>query len=217
MGWDEPREDEFAAEIAIVLASAEFSKELTTAVIWLADHDIDIRCIKLRPYRLGQKILMDVAQIFPLPETSDYLVRVRQKEREERRSRIQNRDLRRFRLTVGSQVHENLPKRRLAFLVIREALNRGAEPHEVYPGGNWLIVSGDQDEENLLKMERDKESSIQESRRFFTKDDELFSTGGKTYAVTKMWGNQTLTEVERIIAQFAMDDVTYEPIGSNGR
>ena len=31
--WDEPIEDEFARDVRIVLASAEFSKELTTAVM----------------------------------------------------------------------------------------------------------------------------------------------------------------------------------------
>ena len=198
--------------MAIVLASAEFSKELTTAVMWLSGHDIDIRCIKLKPYQLGDAVLMDVVQIFPLPEADDYRVRVREKEREERRSRIQSRDLTRYRLIIGEQRHERLPKRRLAFLVIREAVARGAKPLEVYPGGNWLIVSGHQDEHGLLTAERDAASSISEASRFFTKDDELLQAGGKTYAVTKMWGQQTLTEVDRIIDQFDMDDVSFQAI-----
>ena len=155
---------------------------------------------------------MDVVQIFPLPEAADYRVRVREKEREERRSRIQNRDLTRYRLTIGEQSHERLPKRRLAFLVIREAVARGAEPLEVYPGGNWLIVSGHQDEQGLLTHERDNASSKSEASRFFTKDDELLQKGGKTYAVTKMWGHQTLAEVDRIIDQFDMDDVSYQAV-----
>lgn len=212
LGWDEPQEDEFASEVAIILASAEFSKELTTAVMWLSEHDIDIRCIKLKPYKFGEDILMDVVQIFPLPEADDYRVRVREKEREERRSRIQDRDLTRYRLTIGDRVHERLPKRRLAFQVIREAVLRGAEPLEVYSGGRWLIVSGQQDEESLPHAERDDASSKSEVRRFFTKDDELLQTGGKTYAVTKGWGQQTLTEVDRIIDQFDMGDVSYEAI-----
>ena len=212
LDWEEPQEDEFASEVSIVLASAEFSRELTTAVIWLADHDIDIRCIKLRPYKLAQEVLVDVEQIFPLPEAADYQVRLKEKEREERRSRIQNRDMTRFRLTIAGQVHNNLPKRRLAFLVIREAISKGAEPLDVFPGSNWLIVSGNQDEESLLEMGRDEESSISDSRRFFTKDEELFKVGGKTYAVTKMWGQQTLAEMDRIITQFGMEDVSYQPI-----
>ena len=212
LGWDEPQEDEFASEVAIILASAEFSKELTTAVMWLSEHDIDIRCIKLKPYRLGKEVLMDVVQIFPLPEAADYRVRVREKEREERRSRIQSRDLTKYRLTIGDRIHEKLPKRRLAFLVIREAVARGGEPLEVYPGGNWLIVSGHQDENSLVNTERHDASSKSEASRFFTRDDELLRKGGKTYAVTKMWGQQTLAEVDRIIDQFNMDDVSYQAI-----
>ena len=127
LDWNEPREDEFAAEVAIVPGSADFSKELTTAVMWLSEYDIDVRCIKLKPYRLGKEVLIDIVQIFPLPEAADYQVRVREKEREERRLRSQNRDLTRFQLTIGEQIHKGLPKRRLAFLVIREAVARGAE------------------------------------------------------------------------------------------
>ena len=48
LGWDEPQEEEFASEITIVLASAEFSKELTTAVIWLGEHDIGLEVLPLQ-------------------------------------------------------------------------------------------------------------------------------------------------------------------------
>ena len=212
LGWEEPREEEFASEIAIVLASAEFSRELTTAVIWLSEHDIDIRCIKLKPYKLGDEVLVDIVQIFPLPEAADYQVRLKEKEREERRLRIQNRDLTKYRLEIGGEVHDGLPKRRLAFLVIREAVTRGAEPLEVYPGSNWLIVAGHQNEDGVLNMKRDEMSSKSEAARFFTRDDELFRSGGKTWAVTKMWGEQTLTVVDRIVRQFDMRDVSYEAI-----
>ena len=174
-----------------------------------------LRCIKLEPYKLRQEVLLDVQQIFPLPEAADYQVRVREKEREERRARAQNRDLTRFHLTIGDKVHDNLPKRHLAYFVIREAINRGAKPLDVYPAKKgWLIVPGDHDEDSLLvaaERGREAESSTSDSIRFLTADDELIKSEGKTYAVTKMWGNQTLTEVDRIIGQFSLDDVTYQP------
>ena len=212
LGWEEPQEEEFASEVAIVLASAEFSRELMTAVIWLSEHDIDIRCIKLKPYKLGDEILVDVVQIFPLPEAADYQVRLKEKEREERRARIQNRDLTKYRLEVGGKVYDGLPKRRLALLVIREAVNRGNDPLTVSPGGSWIIVSGHQKENDFLNMEREKGSSKSEANRFFTKDDELLWSGGRTYAVTKMWGEQTLMVVDRILREFGMDDISYEAV-----
>jgi Protein of unknown function (DUF2924) len=45
-----------------VLASANFSKELTTAVLWLRDRDIDIRCVRLQPYRMTYGSLSEVAR-----------------------------------------------------------------------------------------------------------------------------------------------------------
>ena len=115
LAWDEPQEDVFASDVSIVLAAADFSNEIMTTVMWLGERDIDIRCIKLMPYRvqeLDNDLLLNIEQIYPLPETADYLVRWREKAREERRQRRQNQ---KFRLTIGNEVHPNLPKRRLAF------------------------------------------------------------------------------------------------------
>ena len=84
LGWDAPNEDSFGSDVRIVLVSENFGKELTTAVLWLRDRDIDIRCIRLRPYRDGTTTMVDVQQIIPLPEAQDYTVRLREKEQEER-------------------------------------------------------------------------------------------------------------------------------------
>ena len=75
-----------------------------------------------------------------------------------------------------------------------------------------MIVSGDHDGESFLRVTPEEGSSLFRSGRFFAKDDELMKADGKTYALTRMWGSQTLGEVDRIIVQFGMDDVTYEPM-----
>ena len=82
----------------IILASAGFSKELSTSVLWLNDNGLDITCIRLRLYRSGGETLMDTDQIIPLPEATDYLVRVRQRESVERGQRGQ------VKTTQGSSV-----------------------------------------------------------------------------------------------------------------
>lgn len=86
LGWEEPDEERFAQDVRILLASAEFSKELTTAVLWLNQRDLDIRCVRLRPYRDGSRVLLDVTQVIPLPEADEYQVRLRDKETRERAS-----------------------------------------------------------------------------------------------------------------------------------
>ena len=92
LGWDEPDEDAFAQDVRIVLASAEFARELTTSVLWLIEHDIDIRCVRLQQYEHESRVFVDVQQIIPLPEMAEYQVRVAEKKRKEREARSNTRD-----------------------------------------------------------------------------------------------------------------------------
>ena len=85
--WDEFDEDKFAQDVRLVLVSADFSKELTSAVLWLNDKDLDIRCVRIKPYAYEGKTLIDVQQVVPLPEAADYQVQVRDKKRQERKGR----------------------------------------------------------------------------------------------------------------------------------
>jgi hypothetical protein len=94
LNWEAPNEDSFAEEVRILLVSEDFGKELTTAVLWLRDHDIDIRCVRLRPYLHGTSRLIDVQQIIPLPEAQEYQIQLREKEQLERKQKSQKEELR---------------------------------------------------------------------------------------------------------------------------
>jgi len=58
LDWDDVDEESFASDVRIVLASHDFSRELTTAVMWLSGRDLDIRCIRMRPYRFDDRLLL---------------------------------------------------------------------------------------------------------------------------------------------------------------
>jgi hypothetical protein len=94
LNWEEPDEESFAPDVRILLVSEDFGKELTTAVLWLRDREIDIRCIRLRPYQDVDKRLIDVQQIIPLPEAHEYQVQLREKEQVGRKKRAERYDVR---------------------------------------------------------------------------------------------------------------------------
>jgi hypothetical protein len=94
LGWDDADEESFAPDVRILLVSEDFGKELTTAVLWLRDRDIDIRCIRLRPYQDGESRLIDVQQIIPLPEAHEYQIQLREKEQVGRKKRAERYDVR---------------------------------------------------------------------------------------------------------------------------
>ncbi len=87
LSWNQPQEDQFAQDVRIVLISSGFSKELTTTVLWLIERGIDIICVRLKPYKLDDRLLFDTQQLIPLPEAADYQVKVQQKEQRERTER----------------------------------------------------------------------------------------------------------------------------------
>lgn len=108
LSWDEADEEAFADDVRIILVSEDFGKELTTAVLWLRERDIDIRCVRLRPYIDGEKKLVDVQQIIPLPEANDYQIQLREKEQQGRKVRAERLDLReRFWIGLISVARKN--------------------------------------------------------------------------------------------------------------
>ena len=95
LGWSEVDEMSFGQDTRIVLAAADFGKELTTAVLWLIDHNIDIRCVRLKPYRMGDgTVLLDVQQLIPLPETAEFQTQIGVKKQAERQNKTARHDLR---------------------------------------------------------------------------------------------------------------------------
>ena len=109
LGWEEPDEDDsFGQDVRIVLASAEFSKELTTSVLWLIDHTIDIRCVRLKPYALDGRVLVDVQQIIPLPEAQAYQVSIRDKTRKVRGARSGGPDWTRFDVQIDGEKYPSI-------------------------------------------------------------------------------------------------------------
>ncbi len=76
---------ELQGDVRIILAAANFSSALVTSVLWLNKQGLDITCVRLKPYKIDDRILIDATQIVPLPEAASYEIRIRQKQDSERK------------------------------------------------------------------------------------------------------------------------------------
>jgi hypothetical protein len=131
--------------VRLILVSAEFSKEITTSVLWLNIHGLDIRCVRLRPYSLDDRIILDVEQIIPLPEAAALTIQIAQKAEEGRMSR-RNRDLSKYDLTVDGITQPSLSKRALVLEAARAATTHGLSLEQVrksMPPNKWIALDGD--------------------------------------------------------------------------
>jgi hypothetical protein len=198
LSWEEPDEDLFAQDVRIVLASAEFSKEITSSVLWLIDHGIDIRCVRLKPYMLAGRTLVDVQQIVPLPEAADYQIQVREKAQKERAARVSNADFTRFDVKIGDEVHRAVWKRNAVYLICKRLCESGIAPDEIAALFTWrnnafYAVEGTVGVPEFEKLALEKAESggpAFDPPRWFCDEGELFQANGKTYAFSKMWGGK---------------------------
>ncbi len=70
----------------IVLVAGDFRAEVTTTVLWLVDNfEMDIRCVRLQPFAVGERILVHSETIIPLPEAEQYRLGVLRKRKENER------------------------------------------------------------------------------------------------------------------------------------
>lgn len=198
-------------KVRIVLASAEFSPELTTAVLWLNKQGLDLRCVQMRPHQIGDRVLLDIQQVIPLPQAEQYQVAVREKSIEQDAARVQDRDLTRYDLIVDDNTYPNLPKRRLMLGVVAEAIRQGMSVSAVESTADWrgnMFISAD----GTMDGAQLKEAFGGKKLRYFTEDDELFHINGRTYALSKMWGERTLEAIGNLLARMPHPELlTYAP------
>ena len=137
-------------KVRIILASADFSTELTTTVLWLNKQRLDIRCVQMRPHEIADRVLIDIQQVIPLPEAEQYQVAVREKSLEQEAARESERDLTRYDLIIGDDLYPSLPKRRLIHAIVTEAFKQGVTLSAIEFGpmesNLFLSAVGDLDE-----------------------------------------------------------------------
>lgn len=186
--------------VRIVLASADFKADLTTAVLWLNKQGLDIRCVQMQPHKVDDRVLLDIQQVIPLPEAQQYQVAVREKSMEQAAVQAHSRDFTRYDLTIGESIQTSLPKRRLAYEVVAEAIRRGLTPETISAAVPWkegtmfVRVGGVLGQEAFEAAAADKNLS-----RYFTADGDLFHVGQDTYAFTSQWGTRTLEAISRVL------------------
>jgi hypothetical protein len=188
LGWEEPKPEDFASDVRIILVSSDFSKELTTSVMWLNDRDLDIRCVRLIPFKFENQIFVDVQQIIPLPEAESYQIKIKQQSEERREARKSNKDYTRY---LFDNKESN--KRRLVLAVIKKWISENspiafnellvAFPQNLH--GNNLFVTESEASETVLRQ--------QGKRRHFIEPEDIISfSDGTRYAVTNQWGKGNL-------------------------
>jgi hypothetical protein len=125
-----PLDADLLASPRIVIVAESFGAVLTTTILYLLRQGLPITLLRVRPWRLADRLVVSVSQELPLPDAEDYLLTPevrRQKRRtrqaEDRRreqmalSEIQDADLLEPGTTLTFNVPDSLPADRRQILV----------------------------------------------------------------------------------------------------
>lgn len=204
-----------SSAVRMVLASADFSREITTTVLWLNSQGLDITCVRLQPLKVGDHFLLDVQQVLPLPEAQAYQVAIRDKANLLAKVEVSGRDFTKYEVTTSFGTSTGLPKRRFMFEVVREAIKRGKTPEEISDAVSWrrgsmfLKALGSLKGGELMEQFPDREPG-----RYFSDDEEVFHVNGSTYAMSNQWGSTTEIAAKNVMGLLPPGAVSYKALSS---
>lgn len=205
-------------EVRLVLVAGGFDREITTTVLWLSDvFGLDIRCIRLNPYKVDNRLLLDVQQVIPLPEAGDLTIQLRRRETRARaaRSNGEGPDWTPYVIITPDGRTEPLRKRR-AILAMTTALARaGVEPQRlatVLPKSKFLFVDGRLTSGELYEAFMTAYPQVAKDphgpRRWFL--EAPLHDQARTWVLSKMWGANTEAVLDELLALAPDEGYDYE-------
>ncbi|MEZ9198544.1 hypothetical protein [Shewanella sp. 10N.286.54.B9] len=192
---DEASIDDFGNDVRIVLASADFGKELTTSVLWLRDKQLDITCVRLTPYQYNDDILINAEQIIPVPEAEEYQIKFRQKRAEQRSESASGRDYSRFKYK-----ERTYNKRNLALALMADWIE-DQQPNSLTD----LLKVFDKDIRRRIAI---LISDVTESKmkRYHSNDEDLVELdSGEVIAISNQWSIGSVTRLIELVSQYGFE------------
>ncbi|MGP5018421.1 DUF4268 domain-containing protein [Vreelandella alkaliphila] len=68
----------------LIFVAARYRKEVTNTALWLSQFGIACQCFKVTPYQAGNELFLNVEQIIPTPESTEFMIGMVAKEDEEK-------------------------------------------------------------------------------------------------------------------------------------
>jgi hypothetical protein len=164
---------------------------------------MDIRCVRLVPYEIDDKVLLDIQQVLPLPEAADYQVKLRRKDAaRDRAGRGVGRDYTRYHIVVDGHDLPAQNKRNAIRTMIEQLVERGVAPATIralMPDRRLRIVPGRLHDRGELSKAL-AVASI-DPDRYFCDSPIVDDEAGETYVINNQWGRRATEPTLAKLAQ----------------
>jgi hypothetical protein len=92
----------------VMLIAAHFRREVTAAALWLLGHGIRTQCFTVRPFLHGEEAFLDIRQIIPVPEATEFMIGIARKDSDERVSKENSKERHTRRTAFWTRMLERL-------------------------------------------------------------------------------------------------------------
>jgi hypothetical protein len=213
--FDDGEEAVLSREVRVVLVSADFGREITTTVLWLNDvYAMDIRCVRLTPYRVDGKLLLDVQPLIPLPEAEEMTVQLRQQATAARAAVASGRDWTPYVIVGPGGVRTEPLRKRHAVRTMLHAVHDAGVPARtlatVFPRAKFLpvdgVLTGDELRAAFVAAHPNARNRL---GRWFL--DDPVHEADRTWVLSKQWGATTVATLDALAALAPDQNLRYEP------
>lgn len=90
----------------MILVAANFRKEVTSTVMWMLNHSINVKCFKATPYQYNNNLFLTMEQIIPVKETADYIIQMADKAKEVQNDKEITKDIENIRMQYWTKLLE---------------------------------------------------------------------------------------------------------------
>jgi hypothetical protein len=87
----------------VFLVATRFRKEVTSTVLWLLGHGIELKCFKVATHAFNEHVMFRADQIIPMPEAAEYMIGLAEKEAAEQASEKAGGEAQQIRLQFWTQ------------------------------------------------------------------------------------------------------------------
>ena len=206
-----------ATDVRIMLVSADFGREITSTVLWLNRFEgMDIRCVRLIPYEIGGRVLLDVQQVIPLPEAADYQVRLRRKDTARARATSDGRDRTRFHVVVDGEELPAQAKRVAIRTMVRYLVDRGVAVDDIrafFPARLFRSLPGRLPAGEAVRAALVAADPSVEPHRWFTDHPFVDEANDVTWVLTSQWGRNTEGALRMLADAFPEAKITFRTAG----
>ena len=105
----------------IILVAANFRPEVISAVLWLLNFNVQLKCFQATPYSMNDEIFLTIEQVIPTPADEEFIMKATEKNLDNIKSKIKSKK--------DKEIYKEFWSNLLPVINLKSTLFENSKPH----------------------------------------------------------------------------------------